>query len=122
MIFMYLYRAGTNTDAENRYLEMLYYQMARYLMISGSREGGLPLNLQGLWNNNNHPIWHSGYTTNINAVYNKNNLIERIESEFVTPETNDATYTVNVEYDAYNEYVKTYVWKNTLEPAKFEIK
>lgn len=57
----------------------------------------------------------------INAVYNKNNLIDRIESEFVTPKTNDETYTVNVEYDPYDEYVKTYVWKNTLEPVMHEI-
>ncbi len=57
----------------------------------------------------------------INAVYNKGDLIDRVESEFVTPKTNDETYTLNIEYDAYNEYVKTYVWKNTLEPAKFEI-
>ena len=58
----------------------------------------------------------------INAVYNKNHLIDRVESEFVTPKTNDETYTVKVAYDAYNEYVKTYVWKNSLEPIKFEIK
>lgn len=64
------YKAGTNTDAENRYLEMLYYQMGRYLLISCSREGSLPANLQGLWNNSTNPPWKCGYTTNVNAEMN----------------------------------------------------
>ena len=64
------YKAGTNTDEENRYLEMLYYQMGRYLLISCSREGSLPANLQGIWNNSTSPPWKCGYTTNINAQMN----------------------------------------------------
>jgi hypothetical protein bacD2_05405 len=46
------------------------FQFGRYLMISGSRPGGQPLNLQGLWNDKIIPSWNSGYTTNINLQMN----------------------------------------------------
>ncbi|MBP5791524.1 MAG: glycoside hydrolase N-terminal domain-containing protein [Kiritimatiellae bacterium] len=46
------------------------YDFARYLMISSSRSGTLPANLQGLWNNSNRPPWHSDYHTNINLQMN----------------------------------------------------
>ena len=36
-------------------LEALLFQYGRYLLISCSRPGGLPANLQGLWNDNNSP-------------------------------------------------------------------
>jgi alpha-L-fucosidase 2 len=51
-------------------LEALLFQYGRYLMISCSRPGGLPANLQGLWNDNNHPAWHSDYHANINVQMN----------------------------------------------------
>ncbi|WP_022822894.1 glycoside hydrolase family 95 protein [Hymenobacter norwichensis] len=51
-------------------LEALYYQFGRYLLISSSRPGGLPANLQGIWNNSVRPPWSSNYTTNINAQMN----------------------------------------------------
>ncbi|MBH1939563.1 glycoside hydrolase family 95 protein [Mobilitalea sibirica] len=51
-------------------LIMLYFQFGRYLMISGSRPGGLPLNLQGLWNKDFDPAWGSKYTININTEMN----------------------------------------------------
>lgn len=47
-----------------------YYQYCRYLMISGSRPGTLPLNLQGIWNDSMDPPWDSKYTININAQMN----------------------------------------------------
>jgi len=47
-------------------LEALYYQYGRYLMISSSRPGGLPANLQGVWNDKIHPPWAADYHTNIN--------------------------------------------------------
>lgn len=46
------------------------FQYGRYLMISGSRPGGQPLNLQGLWNDRLLPPWNSGYTLNINLEMN----------------------------------------------------
>lgn len=51
-------------------LEALLFQYGRYLMISCSRPGGLPANLQGLWNDNNNPPWHSDYHANINIQMN----------------------------------------------------
>ena len=51
-------------------LEQLLFQYGRYLLISCSRPGGLPANLQGLWNDNNNPPWHSDYHANINIQMN----------------------------------------------------
>lgn len=51
-------------------LEALVYQYGRYLLISSSRKGGLPANLQGLWNNSNNPPWRSDYHSNINVQMN----------------------------------------------------
>ncbi len=48
----------------------LLYQFGRYLMIAGSRPGGQPLNLQGIWNDKVIPPWNGAYTTNINAEMN----------------------------------------------------
>lgn len=48
-------------------LAALFTQYARYLMIASSREGGQPINLQGIWNNQIIPPWASAYTMNINS-------------------------------------------------------
>lgn len=58
--------AGGNDPA----LAALYYQFARYLMISCSRPGGQPATLQGLWNESLNPPWQSKYTININTEMN----------------------------------------------------
>jgi len=51
-------------------MNVLAYQFGRYLMISGSRPGGQPLSLQGLWNDRARPSWDSKYTININTEMN----------------------------------------------------
>jgi alpha-L-fucosidase 2 len=51
-------------------LEALLFQYGRYLLISCSRPGGLPANLQGLWCDVNWPAWHSDYHANINVEMN----------------------------------------------------
>ncbi|RXK86704.1 glycoside hydrolase family 95 protein [Filimonas effusa] len=48
----------------------LYFQYGRYLLLSSSRPGGQPANLQGLWNDLLTPPWGSKYTTNINLQMN----------------------------------------------------
>jgi alpha-L-fucosidase 2 len=48
----------------------LYFQFGRYLMISGSRPGSLPLNLQGKWNESMDPPWNSDYHLNVNLQMN----------------------------------------------------
>lgn len=51
-------------------LAALYYQFGRYLLIAGSRPGSLPLNLQGIWNQDFQPPWGSKFTININTEMN----------------------------------------------------
>jgi hypothetical protein len=51
-------------------LEQLYYQYGRYLLISSSRPGGQPANLQGIWNKEFRAPWSSNYTININTQMN----------------------------------------------------
>ncbi|MFB6138074.1 MAG: glycoside hydrolase N-terminal domain-containing protein [Halobacteriaceae archaeon] len=51
-------------------LVALYVQYARYLLISSSRPGGLPANLQGIWCGDMEPAWNSGFTTNLNVEMN----------------------------------------------------
>ncbi len=48
----------------------LYFQYGRYLLISSSRPGSLPANLQGIWNQEFMPPWGSKYTININTEMN----------------------------------------------------
>jgi alpha-L-fucosidase 2 len=58
-------KAGTDPD-----LEELMFQYARYLMISSSRPGCMPANLQGLWNQSNTPPWRSDYHSDVNIEMN----------------------------------------------------
>ena len=51
-------------------LEALYFNYGRYLLISCSRPGGMPANLQGMWNKELRPPWSSNYTININTQMN----------------------------------------------------
>ncbi|OZB92259.1 glycoside hydrolase N-terminal domain-containing protein [Paenibacillus sp. XY044] len=51
-------------------LVSLYFQFGRYLLVSSSRPGSLPANLQGIWNKDMLPIWDSKYTININTQMN----------------------------------------------------
>lgn len=57
-------------DPTDNGLTELYYQYGRYLLIASSRPGGLPANLQGIWNRHVQPLWGSNYTTNINTEMN----------------------------------------------------
>lgn len=51
-------------------IETLYFQFGRYLLISSSRPGGVPANLQGLWNKELRAPWSSNFTININTQMN----------------------------------------------------
>ncbi len=57
---------GSNDPA----LSALLFQFGRYLLISSSRPGTQPANLQGVWNKDMNPSWDSKYTTNINTQMN----------------------------------------------------
>ena len=56
--------------ADDPQLPVLYYQYGRYLLISSSRPGTQPANLQGIWNDQTTPPWDSKYTININTEMN----------------------------------------------------
>ncbi|HOW71934.1 MAG TPA: glycoside hydrolase family 95 protein [Phycisphaerae bacterium] len=60
-------RVAKGADPE---MEALFFQYGRYLLISCSRPGDLPANLQGLWNESNAPPWACDYHTNINIQMN----------------------------------------------------
>jgi len=59
------YQPGGDPD-----LAALYYQFGRYLLISSSRPGTQPANLQGIWNNSLFPPWAANWTLNCNAEIN----------------------------------------------------
>lgn len=60
----------TYGETGNKMLDMLFFQYGRYMLISSSRAGSLPANLQGVWNSSNTPSWGSGYTVNVNLQMN----------------------------------------------------
>ncbi|MBE0536022.1 MAG: glycoside hydrolase N-terminal domain-containing protein [Phycisphaerae bacterium] len=70
--------ADATTDARIRnfkggddpHLAALFFQYGRYLLISSSRPGCQPANLQGIWNESLTPAWDSKYTVNINTEMN----------------------------------------------------
>lgn len=51
-------------------LAALAYNFGRYVLITSSRPGSQPANLQGIWNDDMSPMWDSKYTTNINTEMN----------------------------------------------------
>lgn len=55
---------------DNLFLEELYFNYGRYLLISSSRGVALPANLQGIWNNTNEAPWHSDIHANVNVQMN----------------------------------------------------
>ncbi len=57
-------------NGNDQQFSSLYFQYGRYLLISSSRPGGQPANLQGLWNQSMNPPWQSKYTININTEMN----------------------------------------------------
>lgn len=63
------YKESCTRSTANR-LEMLYFQFGRYMLISSSRAGSLPANLQGVWNESNCPPWCCDYHINVNLQMN----------------------------------------------------
>jgi alpha-L-fucosidase 2 len=103
-------------------LAALYFQFARYLLISCSRPGCQPANLQGLWNASMKPPWDSKYTININTEMNywpaePGNLPECVEplTQMVLDLTQTGTRTAQVMYGARGWVVhhNTDLWRAT---------
>src|SRR5215216_5580145 len=104
------------------HLATLYFQYGRYLLISSSRPGSQPANLQGIWNHLMTPPWESKYTININTEMNywpveTTNLLEchepllRMVSELVE----NGARTAQVHYGAHGWvcHHNTDLWRQT---------
>lgn len=100
----------------------LYFQFARYLLISCSRPGGQPATLQGLWNDSMTPPWDSKYTININTEMNywpaePANLSECVEplTQMVLEMTQTGARTAKVNYGArgWVAHHNTDIWRAT---------
>ena len=96
------YRKGI----EDPYLETLYFQYGRYLLISSSRDN-LPANLQGLWLNNIDGPWHCDYHNNINIQMNywpalQDNLLECMQPmvDYVRSQVKGGTVTAKSYFGA----------------------
>jgi len=88
-------------------LAALYFQFGRYLLISSSRPGSQPANLQGDWNDQMKPPWESKYTININTEMNywpaeSTNLSELVEplTRLVLDLVETGARTARVQYGA----------------------
>ncbi len=64
------WKKASANGTQNHYLEELYFQYGRYMMIASSRADTLPSNLQGIWNDRAFADWQSDYHTNINLQMN----------------------------------------------------
>ena len=62
--------AAVRAGKRDSNLEALAFQLGRYILVSSSRAGGQPANLQGIWNEDVLPRWGSKYTININTEMN----------------------------------------------------
>lgn len=62
--------AALKNGQEDSELLLLLFQYGRYLLVSSSRPGSIPANLQGIWNQDFMPKWDSKYTININLQMN----------------------------------------------------
>lgn len=62
--------AAFENDPTDNALPVLYFQFGRYLLISSTRPGLLPPNLQGLWVNTTNPPWYGDYHLDINVQMN----------------------------------------------------
>ena len=103
-------------------LAALYFQYGRYLLISSSRPGTQPANLQGLWNELMTPPWESKYTININTEMNywpaeTTNLAECHEPllRMVTELVENGSHTARIQYgaDGWVCHHNTDLWRQT---------
>lgn len=76
---------GNGDAALRSQLEELYFQFGRYMLISSSRAGSLPANLQGVWNETNTPPWNCDYHINVNLQMNYWGAYNTNLAETITP-------------------------------------
>lgn len=76
---------SARSGGDIRALCELFYNFGKYMTISASRQGGQPMNLQGIWNASVRPPWSSNYTVNINTQMNYWGASECGLSECIEP-------------------------------------
>ena len=115
-------RIAKFATADDPQLAALYFQFGRYLLISSSRPGTQPANLQGIWNESMSPPWGSKYTININTEMNywpaePTNLAELTEPlvKMVSELTETGARTARVHYGArgWVAHHNTDLWRAT---------
>jgi alpha-L-fucosidase 2 len=62
--------AAMQAGGDDLQLLATYFQFGRYLLLSSSRPGTLPANLQGMWAQGLNPPWQADYHVNINIQMN----------------------------------------------------
>jgi alpha-L-fucosidase 2 len=100
-------RIAQHNTVNDPQFSALLFQYGRYLLISSSRPGTQPANLQGIWNDQLSPAWESKYTINANLPMNywpadTTNLAECFEPVFTMIDDLTATggRTASVQYGA----------------------
>ncbi len=106
-----LLKAYTDEGGQSRYLEELYFQFGRYLLISSSRTPNVPANLQGLWTPHLWSPWRGNYTVNINLEENYWPAFVANMAEMAEPlDGFVAALAANGQYTAKNYYNITKGW------------
>ena len=100
-------------------LEELLFQYARYLMISSSRPGCMPANLQGLWNESNRPPWRCDYHSDVNIQMNYWFVDQANLSECFTPLAEWLWSVVPVKREATEEAFGVRGWAHRAENGIF---
>ncbi|MEU8059667.1 glycosyl hydrolase family 95 catalytic domain-containing protein [Microbispora bryophytorum] len=100
-------RIAQHANTNDPQFSVLLFQFGRYLLISSSRPGSQPANLQGIWNDSLSPSWDSKYTLNANLPMNywpadTTNLSECYEPVFrmINDLTVTGARTARVQYNA----------------------
>ena len=108
------YQAGENVP----YLEMLYFQFGRHLLLSSSRPGTLPASLQGVWTAYDKSPWGSGFWHNINVQMNYwPALVANLDDTFVAYRDFFKAYLPAAEKNAQKWFHETYPDKPVPEDA-----
>ena len=115
-------RIAQHSGADDPQFAELLFQYGRYLLISSSRPGTQPANLQGLWNDLMNPSWDSKYTVNVNLPMNywpagPTNLAECTEPvlEMIEDLTVSGARTAQAQYGAtgWVTHHNTDAWRGT---------
>jgi alpha-L-fucosidase 2 len=121
-------RVAANNIDDDPALAALLFQYGRYLLITSSRPGTLPANLQGIWNDQMRPPWSSNWTTNLNTQMNywhaeAANLDECVQPliDFIASLSQHGYETARVNYSAQGWTVHHNVdlWLQTAPPGNY---